>query len=55
MPDDYASSSYYYCYYYSSCRYKLLLTELLKHTPKDHQDYQDLTQAVNVVSEVQCQ
>ena len=33
-------------------RYKLLLTELLKHTPEDHPDYQDLVAAVKLVSGV---
>lgn len=33
-------------------RYKLLLTELLKHTPEDHPDYEDLCAAVQLVSGV---
>jgi hypothetical protein len=33
-------------------RYKLLLTELLKHTPEGHDDYADLCAAVQLVSGV---
>lgn len=33
-------------------RYKLLLTELLKHTPAEHPDYADLCAAVQLVSGV---
>jgi FYVE/RhoGEF/PH domain-containing protein 3 len=33
-------------------RYKLLLTELLKHTPEEHPDFEDLEAAVKLVSSV---
>lgn len=33
-------------------RYKLLLTELLKHTPSNHPDHKQLTQAVELVGQV---
>ncbi len=34
------------------CQYPLQLTELLKHTPHEHKDYNNVQQALNTMREV---